>query len=253
VVRTAVPGSSMVRMGSPVRFRRGLHTQADQQKRWSLLRSMRQLPSREPIRCWEALGLPLASRCLSIALTSDVGVPFPSLSGLLACSAVQNPYVGDQGVASETAAVAKVVPGHQVVRVVGLASLSPDPSPTARTWPRPRRHLQPSSQPFDVNLLLAAATPRRAAGQRDTGSSSTASGSGTGDRAVQRPQYPASAPPRATRRGGRWRRGSGRPSPRGPGRRAPPARSRRHPARPAGAGRRRPRRCPGCRCRPRCP
>jgi hypothetical protein len=148
---------------------------------------------------------------------------------------------------------AKVVPGHQAARVVGLASLSLDPSPTARASPRPRRHLQPSSQPSDGNLLLAAATPRRAAGQRDTGSSSTAPGSGTSDRAVQQPSHPASAPPRATRRGGRWRRGSGRPSPRGPGRRAPPARSRRHPARPAGAGRRRPRRCPGCRCRPRCP
>jgi hypothetical protein len=148
---------------------------------------------------------------------------------------------------------AKVVPGHQAARVVGLASLSLDPSPTARASPRPRRHLQPSSQPSDGNLLLAAATPGRAAGQRDTGSSSTASGSGTSDRAVQRPSYRPGRLHRATRRGGRWRRGSGRPSPRGPGRRAPPARSRRHPVRPAGPGRRRPGRCPGCRGRPRCP
>jgi hypothetical protein len=66
---------------------------------------MKHLRSREPIPCWEALGLPIAPRCLSIALTSDVAVPFPFLSGLLACSAVQNAYVGDQGVASATAAV----------------------------------------------------------------------------------------------------------------------------------------------------
>src|SRR5215203_5861617 len=29
-------GASMVRMGSPVRFRRGLHTQPDQRNRWSV-------------------------------------------------------------------------------------------------------------------------------------------------------------------------------------------------------------------------
>src|SRR4029453_18187483 len=61
--------------------------------------------------------------------------------------------------------------------------------------------------------------------------------------------FRAWAPPRPTRRGGRWRPGSGRPSPRGPGRRAPPTQRRRHPARPAGPGRRPPRRCRGGRCR----
>ena len=148
---------------------------------------------------------------------------------------------------------AKVVPGHQAVRVVGLASLSLDPSPTARAWPRPRRHLQPArSHPTSTSYWqrprpggrLASVTPA-APRRRPVPEPATAPSS---DRST-RPRHLHGA----TRRGGRWRRGSGRPSPRGPGRRAPPARSRRHPARPAGAGRRRPRRCPGCRCRPRCP
>jgi hypothetical protein len=54
-VATSCLSRSMVRMGSPVRFRRGLHQADDQRKCWSSWRSMRYLPSREHIPCWEAL------------------------------------------------------------------------------------------------------------------------------------------------------------------------------------------------------
>ena len=50
-------GASMVRMGSPVRFRRGAPYGSDQLKRWSPWRSMTHLQSREPIPCRDAISL----------------------------------------------------------------------------------------------------------------------------------------------------------------------------------------------------
>jgi hypothetical protein len=47
----------------------------DQRKRWSSWRSMRHLPSREPIPCWEALCLPVVYRSLPTALTRAVARP----------------------------------------------------------------------------------------------------------------------------------------------------------------------------------